>query len=361
MTKAVYAGSFDPITNGHLWMIDQGARLFNEFVVAIGINPDKKSTFSLEDRLAMLKEATKNIPNAEISSFESKYLVNYANSIGAGYILRGIRNQADYEYERTMRHINSDFNNEITTAFLMPPREISEVSSSFVKGLIGPEGWEFAIERYIPRIVYNKLLTKFKGFHPRWQELANDERAYEKLLIMYNEPHRHYHNFAHIANAMKEFKLYQESEKQLKNPIAVEFAIWFHDAIYDPKSDNNEEKSALLVQQMALMLESSKEFAEYVGDLVLATKHSSIPENTDAQALVDIDLSILGKTEKEFDEYEAEIREEYSWVPEENFKSRRKSILEGFLKRQTIYSTNFFRDRYEAQARNNLKRSISRL
>ena len=75
MTKGVYAGSFDPITKGHLWMIQNGAELFDELVVAIGINPDKKSTFSLDERVRMIKKATRDIPNVTIGSFQNQFLV----------------------------------------------------------------------------------------------------------------------------------------------------------------------------------------------------------------------------------------------------------------------------------------------
>lgn len=162
-TKGVYGGSFDPITVGHLWMIEQGARLFDELIVAIGINPDKKYTFSLEDRLDMLRDSTRSLRNLNIDTFENKYLVQYASSIGAKFILRGIRSEADYEYERAMRHVNSDLNSDVTTIFLMPPREIAEVSSSLVKGLVGPSGWEKVVRKYVPEPVYKRFLRKFRA------------------------------------------------------------------------------------------------------------------------------------------------------------------------------------------------------
>ncbi len=154
----VYAGSFDPLTIGHLWMIEQGVHLFDRFVVAIGINPEKKYAFDLADRLAMLKDSTKQFPNLSVASYSNLYLIDYAHEIGATHILRGIRSGADFEYERTMRNINGDLAPDICTVFLMPPRDIAEVSSSMVKGLIGPDGWQKVVRNYVPAPVYKQLL-----------------------------------------------------------------------------------------------------------------------------------------------------------------------------------------------------------
>lgn len=153
----VYAGSFDPLTIGHLWMIEQGVRMFDRLVVAIGINPDKKYTFTLPDRLAMLKASTRSFPNLSVDSFTNRYLIEYARSVGATHILRGIRSGTDYEFERTMRNINGDLDAGICAVFLMPPRDIAEVSSSMVKGLVGPTGWEKVVRNYVPAPVFRKL------------------------------------------------------------------------------------------------------------------------------------------------------------------------------------------------------------
>ncbi len=157
MHTAVYAGSFDPPTNGHLWMIKQGLQLFDQLHVAIGSNPSKSYTFSVEKRIELLRAALPSCERLTISHFDNRYLVDYANEVGAGYILRGIRSPGDYEYERIMRHINADMAPEIQTTFLMPPRDIAELSSSMVKGLIGPDGWEKTVRRYVPPSVFEAL------------------------------------------------------------------------------------------------------------------------------------------------------------------------------------------------------------
>lgn len=141
-------------------MIEQGVALFDRLVVAIGINPEKRYTFSLEDRLGMLRQALRSYRNLSVTSFTNAYLIDYAQEIGATHILRGIRSESDYEYERTMRNVNGDFDPGICTVFLMPPRDIAEVSSSMVKGLIGPNGWQRVVRKYVPASVFRHIQKK---------------------------------------------------------------------------------------------------------------------------------------------------------------------------------------------------------
>jgi pantetheine-phosphate adenylyltransferase len=139
-------------------MIEQGVHLFDRLIVAVGINPEKQYKFSLVERLEMLRESLRNCPNVSVTSFSNRYLIDYAQSIKATHILRGIRSESDYEYERTMRNINGDLDSSICTVFLMPPRSIAEVSSSMVRGLVGPAGWQKVVRKYVPAPVYRRLL-----------------------------------------------------------------------------------------------------------------------------------------------------------------------------------------------------------
>ena len=160
MQTAVYAGSFDPPTNGHLWMISQGLALFDRLVVAIGQNPSKNYVFSTEERIDLLRSSIPSCERLTITHFDNRYLVDYAKEVGAEFILRGIRSPGDYEYERVMRHINSDMAPDINTVFLLPPREMAELSSSMVMGMVGPEGWGKTVRRYLPSPVFDALVTK---------------------------------------------------------------------------------------------------------------------------------------------------------------------------------------------------------
>ena len=162
---AVYAGSFDPPTNGHLWMIRKAYEMFDNLTIAVGVNPDKKSTFSVTERIEMLEEIVSDMPNIKVDFFDQKFLVNYAKSINANFVIRGIRSAADYEYERIMRYINADLQPEVSTVLLIPPREFAEVSSTMVKGMVGPDGWEDVIEKYLPSPVYKRMLDHYQKTH----------------------------------------------------------------------------------------------------------------------------------------------------------------------------------------------------
>jgi predicted metal-dependent HD superfamily phosphohydrolase len=187
---------------------------------------------------------------------------------------------------------------------------------------------------------------------------GNPNIPFDDLRFRYDEPHRAYHVMSHIEQCLEEFS---EARRLAVNRYAVELAIWYHDAVYDPQSNVNEVRSAMLAKIMMQHAQLSEGFQQAVADLILATKHTVPPVHPDAQLLVDIDLSILGQSQEKFEEYEKQIRKEYAWVPRKVFARKRARILRRIAARRPIYSTDFFRKKYEAQAKRNLARSITRL
>jgi len=156
----VYAGSFDPPTVGHEYAIRYCARIATKLIVAVGVNPDKKSTFSVQERLNMLRDMTSDLANVEVTQFVGEYLVDYTDSVEANVIFRGLRNAEDFEYENRMFHFNEDRAPHIQTWLMASPPEMMDVSSSFVKGLVGPKGWEDAVKRFLPPAVYKRFVAK---------------------------------------------------------------------------------------------------------------------------------------------------------------------------------------------------------
>lgn len=153
------AGSFDPITNGHEWLIRQALYLCDKVVVIVGNNPSKKYMFSGEERLNMIHRAIQ-IPDTnrfEVDYLHDELLINAAKQRGCNFLIRGIRNAADFEYEQQVQLINRKIQPEIETLFVIPPRELTEVSSSTVKGLVGFKGWESIVSTYVHPAVLQAL------------------------------------------------------------------------------------------------------------------------------------------------------------------------------------------------------------
>jgi pantetheine-phosphate adenylyltransferase len=157
MRRALYAGSFDPTTNGHMWVVEEGAKLFDELIVVVGQNPHKRGAWSIDDRVAILAECCAHLRNVEVRRFDGRYLVRVAAEIGARYLLRGLRNAADFAYEQTIHNVNRDLAPTVETVFLVTPRELAEVSSSTVRGMVGFQGWQDIVARYVPAPVLHKL------------------------------------------------------------------------------------------------------------------------------------------------------------------------------------------------------------
>lgn len=202
--------------------------------------------------------------------------------------------------------------------------------------------------------VWKSLGQEFGIASNYWASILYD------LATRYREPHRAYHTLDHIE-ALVQTASMSPVPRMCKNYKAVLLALYFHDAVYDTQAHDNEEKSAELLESKILMEGENEEFVAECKRLVLMTKHNAIPTDIDAQIVVDIDLSILGAKPSVFDKYEVDIRLEYTWVPEEQFRTVRKSILEGFLNREHIYSLPYFQDFWEQQAQENLKKSIALL
>jgi predicted metal-dependent HD superfamily phosphohydrolase len=200
--------------------------------------------------------------------------------------------------------------------------------------------------------------TKWLELWPKLGVSNSPGPYFAALVAHYSEPHRAYHNLAHILDCLEQFV---PARHLAHDATAVEMAIWYHDAIYDPRAKDNEERSAGLAASVADELGLPASLKETVNALILATKKHDASLARDAAVLVDVDLSILGRTPHRFDEYEHQIRQEYDWVPADAFAAGRSAVLETFLARPAIYHTELFRAKYEHQARENLKRSIQNL
>ena len=156
---AIYPGSFDPLTNGHLDLISRGARLFETLIIAILRNTGKQPLFAVEDRIQMIRETTAHLENVEVDCFEG-LLIDYASRRSANAILRGIRAISDYETELQMALLNRRMRPETETIFLMAGEEFSFISSRMIKEIITLGG---DVSSFVPEPVAARLRNKFSG------------------------------------------------------------------------------------------------------------------------------------------------------------------------------------------------------
>lgn len=187
----------------------------------------------------------------------------------------------------------------------------------------------------------------------------------EELTRIYSSQTRHYHTLKHVKALLE---LLETHRAHFTDPDAVEAAIWFHDAIYDPraKGSANELKSAkLAVARLSEIVDSVR--MERIRSMIEATATHVIPESEsaaeagDAAMFLDMDLSILGAEPVGFDEYEAAVRVEYAFIDDEGWRRGRAAVLRGFLEREWIFHSELFRNLYEDAARKNLRRSMASL
>ena len=163
MKRAIYPGSFDPVTNGHVDMIHRSAKIVDELIVGVLNNSAKKSLFSVEERVSMLTELTKDLSNVKVTSFDG-LLVDYMREIDANIIIRGLRAVTDFEYELQIAQTNHIENTEIETVFLTTNLQYSYLSSTIVKEFAsyGGDISKFVPEQFVERI-YEKYNIKKQG------------------------------------------------------------------------------------------------------------------------------------------------------------------------------------------------------
>jgi predicted metal-dependent HD superfamily phosphohydrolase len=201
------------------------------------------------------------------------------------------------------------------------------------------------------------LLQQF--WDESWKEINDKpapQQAFAQLLNQYSEPHRKYHTLEHIHECL----LHAERIKHLTAHYdEIIIALWFHDAIYDTHRLDNEEQSANQAKHCLEAARVADDKINRIVALILATRHNQPPQTADEALLVDIDLAILGADPKRFQAYETQIQEEYSFVPESLFNAKRTEIIQGFLSRDRLYETDYFRASHENQAQMNLRHSIA--
>ncbi len=202
------------------------------------------------------------------------------------------------------------------------------------------------------------LRERFAGL---WHRLGGRDAwqpALDAVLHGWCEPHRSYHTLEHLRDCLAQL---DQSPARGDSRDLAEAALWYHDVVYQPGASDNELRSAEIAKAALVAGGIAEDKARAIARLVMLTDHAAPPVDPTAALVCDVDLSILGRSPEIFAEYERRIREEYRQVPEPAYRVGRGRVLAAFLERDFIYRTEHFRERYEAAARRNLRRSLELL
>lgn len=185
-------------------------------------------------------------------------------------------------------------------------------------------------------------------------------RFWQDIFTNYTKNTRFYHDLSHIHNMLS---LAKQIEDKITDFNGLRFAIWYHDIIYNATQNDNEEKSAFFAKKHLKLLNIDIKTLEYIDKLILSTKKHQIliTENNDNAYLLDLDLSVLGTDWDNYKTYTQNIRQEYKIYPDFIYNKGRKKVLKGFLERETLYFSSYFRNTHEVQARNNIVQEITLL
>lgn len=202
------------------------------------------------------------------------------------------------------------------------------------------------------------LSRRFGELLRRLGAAADPRPLADAALAAWAGPDRRYHDLDHLRNCLAEL---DGAPTNGADRDRVEAALWFHDAIYDPRAGDNEARSAEWARRALAELGVPSAVADDIARLVGLTGHTDPTPDPSGRLLCDIDLAILGREPEIFDTYDRHIREEYAWVPKSRFRAARSGVLERLLARAPLYQTEHFRRRYETVARTNLSRALERL
>ena len=195
----------------------------------------------------------------------------------------------------------------------------------------------------------------FELCHRAGVGLADATAMAEHLASAYSEPERAYHTLRHIESCLGWMR---EAPLDGEDRIVAEFAIWFHDVVYDTRTSDNEARSAEVARRW--MTDVGREGGDRVADIVNMTAAHVVPSNADLATMVvhDVDLSILGSARDVYDQYVADVRSEYSWINDADFHLGRIAVVHSLLEMEVIYALPSYRSAFESQARSNLEREL---
>jgi pantetheine-phosphate adenylyltransferase len=367
MDKIVYAGTFDPMTNGHWWVIKEGLEMAKNVLVFVAENPNKKTVFTAQERKSMIEQVAKDNKvetRVSVHIIKNEYVALRALKMGASYMIRGIRNSIDFDYEAILQRANTDTLQGAKTVFVMPPRDLDSVSSSFVKSLVGPVGWHWNIKQFLPHAIYVQWLKRFisnvsnefvkdKRKYPQYDEFLNN------VFSFYGKEDRYYHNLEHVVHCIQELQWqYQNNNQDGLDYEQVFLAILGHDLIYKANEQKTDEELSS-EKTLEILGKSASEASE----IILSTQHLrdlGRSFSLEEKLMRSIDLAILAQPNKIYKQYTGNIRKEYSQYTDEDYLKGRQAVLEKFLKDENLFESEGFEE-YTVAAKANIRKELAYL
>jgi pantetheine-phosphate adenylyltransferase len=386
-----FSGTLDPITNGHMWVIGEARSMADEVLVFLSQNSVKQPQFSAEARKEIIEQSARERGwhNVNVVIVKGDYTARAAKRHGVDYLIRGIRTTADFDYENLIQQTNVDVLQGAKTIFVMPPRDLGSVSSSFVKALEGPVGWHWTMKKFVPPPAYHAWILNW--LRHEWEALwcygaasaahiANADHWFLHLTgaLAYGAAQRHYHNLDHLVHGLSEVRVWAANTgASSRDTDTLQKAFWFHDAFYDRGSAvlSNEEVSAQLWLGSALgggegrdMPGGGMEYSvqDEVADLIRSTDHLQWDRIVHPlkHVMQSVDLAILGQDDEVYRTYARTIRAEYDHVPDLSFKQQRQQALgqlRALAQEGLMFGDPYFADRYNDKAIDNLTHEIDEL
>jgi len=361
------------MTNGHFHVITGAADLFDELHVVIAVNPAKKSFLSAQERKELIERALDlaypDGHHVHVHVVVGELTVRWAETVDAGWHVRGLRNTIDFEYENALLEANRHINPEVKTIFIPAASGAVCESSSFVKGFLGVNGGCEQLSHYVNedvaialqrQYVQNKLRVRFHGLWKRMNATTDADEVFDSIWRRWNELHRHYHTWQHLDEVLGHF----DSVRHLcEYSDDTEFALWVHDLFEEIRSPDNEVNTITESQRICSEAGFSGLVSCRVSRMIQVLSHSdeNLPSCIDEKCAADCDLAILGQPADRFVEYCAQIRSEYAAVSLERFVHGRMAVLERFQEREVLYHTDVMRNSHAYAASENLKEEIARL
>lgn len=392
--SGLYAGSFDPFTRGHLGILCEALLMVDKLYIGIGVNPEKKPLFDLEERKQLITSSIedfitaydyRHINGIELSKVEEQAIkklkdnpniievINFegltaheALKLKATALIRGERLTGDHDAEMTLAMMNRKILEVVGSPLSMSTIPLSNIGLHYVSSSSAKEfcaiGKYIEAAEYVMPSVHNAMMAKAlkKDFCEVSAEFgierATADDCFSELIEAYSND-RHYHNLSHVARSLEHVTTYNDIYERLEHLNHLKMAIFFHDFV-NGKGDEDEERSSLKMLSFLKKGNASEKDKQICNSLIKVTKHSiarNEAQDLESKIMADVDLAVLGSNRSGYNKYMQAIRQEYSDFPDATYARGRLEVLNHLFNKKELFKTPFFTEMFEEKARVNLQ------